>query len=186
MTDITRAKIDNQAIDNQAGDTPEVDGATFRRVLGHYPTGVCVVAASDGEGRSTGLTVGSFTSVSLAPPLIAFCPDRRSRSWARMRSADAFAVNILASDQEPLCRRFSQTGEDKLAGIAHRRSPGGAPLLDGVVAWIECTLEAEHPAGDHLIVIGRVSALQVERTVHPLLFFRGGYGDFAPFGPEQA
>jgi flavin reductase (DIM6/NTAB) family NADH-FMN oxidoreductase RutF len=160
-----------------------IGGDVFRRVLGHYPTGVCIVAALDADGQGGGLTIGSFTSVSLDPPLVAFCPDRKSRSWARIRSAPAFAVNILASDQETLCRRFSAATEDKLAGVAHRRSPLGAPLLDGVVAWIECVLEAEHEAGDHFIVVGRVSALAVERAVHPLLFFRGGYGDFAPFVP---
>lgn len=164
---------------------PATDAATFRRVLGHYPTGVCIVAGVDGDGQGAGLTVGSFTSVSLEPPLIAFCPDRRSRSWARLRTASAFAVNILASDQESLCRRFAAATGDRLSGIGHRPSPGGAPVLDGIVAWIECTLEAEHEAGDHFIVVGRVTAMQIERTVHPLLFFRGGYGDFSPFAPER-
>lgn len=162
----------------------DIDGTTFRRVLGHYPTGVCVVTAIDAEGRCAGFTVGSFTSVSLAPPLIAFCPDKRSRSWARIRSADAFAVNILANDQEALCRRLSTVSEDKMVSVAHHPSPAGAPVLDGVVAWIECTLEAEHEAGDHFIAVGRVSALSIERAAHPLLFFRGGYGDFAPFAPQ--
>ena len=164
----------------------QIDPGAFRRVLGHYPTGVCVVAAFDPHGQSAGFVVGSFTSVSLDPPLIAFCPDRRSRSWPRIREARAFSVNILASDQQDLCRRFSRPGDDKLAGVAHTLSPGGAPVLDGVVAWIDCTLEAEHEAGDHSIVVARVHALGTVRAIRPLLFFRGEYGDFAPFGPEEA
>ena len=162
-------------------DAPVIDAATFRRVLGHYPTGVCVVTAFDRDGQGAGFVVGSFTSVSLDPPLVAFCPDRRSRSWPRIRTASAFAVNILASDQHGECRRFSTPGDDKLSGASYTLSPGGAPLLDGIVAWLECTLEAEHEAGDHSIAVARVTTLRVERAAHPLLFFRGGYGDFAPF-----
>lgn len=157
----------------------EFDGATFRRVMGHYPTGVCVVTAFDPDGSPTGMVVGSFTSVSLDPPLVAFFPARSSTSWPRIEQAGRFCVNVLASDQQHLCGQFSAKGSDKFAGVSHRLSLLGSPILDGVVAWIDCTLEAVHEAGDHYIVLGRVKALEVDRPGKPLLFFQGAYGEFA-------
>lgn len=154
------------------------DSATFRRVLGHYPTGVCVVTAVEADGAPTGMVVGSFTSVSLDPPLVAFFPDRKSTSWPRIEKVGKFCVNVLGSDQQPLCRQFAASGTDKFAGVSHRVSANGSPILDGVVAWIDCTLDVVHEAGDHYIVLGRVVALEVERPTSPLLFFQGGYGAF--------
>ncbi len=159
---------------------PVIDGATYRQVLGHYPTGVCVVTASEPEGSSVGMVVGSFTSVSLDPPLVAFFPDRSSTSWPRIERARRFCVNVLSSDQRDLCRRFSAKGDDKFAGLSHRHSANGSPVLDDVVAWIDCTLDAVHEAGDHFIVLGRVQELDVVSPEKPLLFFRGGYGNFEP------
>lgn len=159
-----------------------IDGATFRKVLGHYPTGVCVVTAVGADGAPCGLAVGSFTSVSLAPPLVAFFPDKGSSSWPRIAAAGRFCVNVLGSHQEALCRRFATRGQDKFAGVSHRLSSGGSPILDDVIAWIDCSLHAVHEAGDHYIVLGRVIELDVERPDRPLLFFRGKYGVFAPLG----
>ncbi|MDO7842830.1 flavin reductase family protein [Sphingomonas immobilis] len=160
--------------------TTSFDDASFRRVLGHYPTGVCIITAVEAAGTPTGMVVGSFTSVSLDPPLVAFFPDRKSSSWARIQGAGRFCVNVLAVDQEPLCRRFSAKGViDKFEGVSHRVSPNGSPILDDVVAWIDCDLEAIHEAGDHHIVLGRVVALEVESPGRPLLFFQGSYGAFA-------
>jgi len=159
------------------------DSGTFRRVLGHYPTGVCVVTAVEDSQAPTGMVVGSFTSVSLDPPLVAFFPAKNSQSWPRIEKAGKFCVNILASDQKPLCQQFSvKGGDDKFAGVTHRVSANGSPILDGVVAWIDCQLEAVHEAGDHYIVLGRVIALEVETPGKPLLFFQGGYGEFAHLG----
>lgn len=155
------------------------DSATFRRVLGHYPTGVCVVTAVDAEDAPIGMVVGSFTSVSLDPPLVAFFPAKSSGSWPRIETIGRFCVNVLASDQLPLCRQIAAPGPDKFAGIAHRVSANGSPILDDVVAWIDCTLEAVHEAGDHFIVLGRVVALEVDRPGLPLLFFQGSYGEFS-------
>lgn len=159
--------------------TASFDNAAFRRVLGHYPTGVCVVTAVDDGGAPVGMVVGSFTSVSLDPPLVAFFPDKRSKSWPLIEGAGAFCVNVLASDQRDLCRQFATSGADKFAGISHRVSANGSPILDDVVAWIDCTLDAVHEAGDHYIVLGRVVALEVDRPSSPLLFFQGGYGVFS-------
>jgi len=159
---------------------PVIDAAVYRRVLGHYPTGVCVVTAMLEDGKRAGMVVGSFTSVSLNPPLVGFFPDVSSSSWPQIEAAGKFCVNILASDQKDLCRRFSAKGEDKFAGLSHRVSANGSPVLDGVVAWIDCTLDKVHEAGDHYIVLGLVQELDIIRPEQPLLFFRGGYGSFAP------
>lgn len=164
-------------------DTPApIDAALFRRILGHYPTGVCVITARDADGAASGMVVGSFTSVSLDPPLVAFFPDKGSSSWPRIEKTGRFCVNILGEEQGDLCRRFASKIENKFEGVSHRLSDAGLPILDGVVAWIDCTLEAVHEAGDHYIVLGRVRALDSDHPdARPLLFFRGGYGGFAPF-----
>jgi flavin reductase (DIM6/NTAB) family NADH-FMN oxidoreductase RutF len=163
---------------------PEIDGTTFRRVLGHYPTGVCVVTAVEPDGASAGMIVGSFTAVSLDPPLVAFFPDKSSTSWPLIARAGKFCVNVLASDQQELCRRFAAKGGDKFAGVSHRLSTNGSPIIDDVVAWIDCTLDAVHEAGDHFIVLGRVRELDIARADQPLLFFRGQYGNFVAL-PDQ-
>lgn len=162
----------------------------FRTILGHYPTGVVVVTALDGAENPIGMTVGSFTSVSLDPPLIGFLPTRDSRSFGRLRGATSFCVNVLAADQEWLCRRFATSAkgpvDDRWAGVAWSASPSGAPVLDRVVAWIDCTLASITEAGDHFFVLGRVEELQVVRPVQPLLFFQGGYGRFVPLSRTGA
>jgi 3-hydroxy-9,10-secoandrosta-1,3,5(10)-triene-9,17-dione monooxygenase reductase component len=155
-----------------------VDGARYRHVLGHYPTGVCIVTAMERNGVATGMVVGSFTSVSLEPPLVAILPGRRSTTWPRLAAVGKFCVNVLASDQLPLCKQFAMSGDRKFAGISHRLSSNGSPILDGVIAWIQCDLHAVYEAGDHTIVLGRVTDLEVQKRGEPLLFFRGGYGTF--------
>lgn len=162
-----------------AAATGPVDGATFRRVLGHYPTGVCVVTAIDPYGAAVGMVVGSFTSVSLKPPLVAFFPDKSSSSWPRIESAGRFCVNVLASDQNSLCGRFASKVPDKFAGIAFSLSANGSPVLTDVVAWIDCNLYAVHEAGDHFIALGEVVGLETMREAQPMLFFQGKYGEFS-------
>lgn len=156
-----------------------IDARGFRTVLGHFPTGVCVVTAIDADGTPIGMAVGSFTSVSLDPPLVAFLPDRSSTTFPRIRDAASFCVNVLAADQEPVCRAFASRGIDKFATVSWRPAPSGAPILDGVVAWIDCVPDTLHEAGDHYICIGRVTDLAVENPTLPLLFFQGGYGAFS-------
>lgn len=159
--------------------TTTIDGAEFRRILGHYPTGVCAVTAIH-EGRPIGMVVGSFTSVSLDPPLVAFFPDRKSSSWPKIEASGRFCVNVLAGHQLDVCRALASKADDKFASVPHRFSDAGLPIIDGVVAWIDCDLHAVHEAGDHFIAIGRVHSLANEHPHSPLLFFRGGYGSFAP------
>jgi len=160
---------------------PGFDAARFRQVLGQYPTGVVVVTALAPTGEPIGMTVGSFTSVSLDPPLVAFLPDKGSSSWSALRQAgDRFCVNVLDARQEEVCRAVATRKNDKFADIAWAPSPGGSPVIEGAVAWIDCTREQVHDAGDHDIVVGRVRDLDLGEGDSPLLFFRGGYGSFTP------
>jgi len=152
----------------------------FRQVLGQYPTGVCVVTATPSEGPSAGMVVGSFTSVSLDPPLVAFLPDRSSSTWPRIQGAGKFCVNILGADQESICRNFASKAADKFEGQSYRMSALGSPILENAVAWMDCEIDSVTEAGDHYIVVGLVRDLQIERGGLPLLFFQGGYGRFSP------
>lgn len=165
-------------IEPSADSLPAFDSARFRQVLGHFPTGVTVVTAVS-EGMPVGLAVGSFCSVSLAPPLVAFCPARSSSSWPRIEAAGVFCVNVLNEDQEDVCRTFATKGTDKFQGVGWHPAAGGSPVLNDVLAWIDCDIHDVHDGGDHLIVVGRVRELEVADERGPLLFFRGGYGRMA-------
>ncbi len=153
------------------------DSAKYRQVLGHFPTGVTVITAAP-DGTPVGMAVGSFASVSLDPPLVAFFAGQGSSSWPRIQTAGSFCVNILADDQEAVSRRFASKEEDKFAGLGWSPAGSGSPLLEGVLAWIDCDIESVTEAGDHVCVMGRVRELEVAHDGAPLLFFRGGYGRF--------
>jgi 3-hydroxy-9,10-secoandrosta-1,3,5(10)-triene-9,17-dione monooxygenase reductase component len=156
------------------------DEARFRQVLGHFCSGVTVITGTDG-GAPVGLTVQSFTSLSLDPPLVIFCPARSSTSWERMRAAGVFCVNVLDEGQEAVCRAFASRGEDKFTGIGWSPAAGtGSPVLADVLAWVDCRVEHEHDGGDHSIVVGRVVDLGLGPDGRPLLFYRGGFGRFEP------
>jgi flavin reductase (DIM6/NTAB) family NADH-FMN oxidoreductase RutF len=156
--------------------SPE-EQARFRQVLGHFPTGVTVVTGAAADGP-VGMAVGSFFSVSLEPPLVGFCPGKSSGSWPQIEATGSFCVNILADDQEDVCRTFAMRGDDKFSSIGWSKAPTGAPLLDDVLAWIDCDVEAVHDAGDHYLVVGAVRQLEIGHEGKPLVFFRGGYGSF--------
>lgn len=155
--------------------SPTVHPSEYRRVLSHYPTGVVVISAIADDGQPAGLAVGSFTSVSLDPPLVAFLPDRSSTSFPRIRTSSSFCANILGAHQQDVCRVFATRGADKFAQIGWRPAPSGSPVLDGVVAWIDCEFHDIHEAGDHYIVLGLVRHLEAHGG-EPLAFVRGGYG----------
>ena len=163
----------------------QIDGARFREVLGSYPTGVAIVTCTDAYGVPAGMVIGTFTSVSLDPPLIGYLPMKTSRTFARMRGAPTFCVNILAADQESVCQHFASPAEDKFAGLAWHPSPAGNPILDGVVAWIDCDYASVTEIGDHYSVLGGVLDMRLERDTAPLLFFQRGYGRFTT-GPLVA
>ena len=176
------ARLDSRTGDGAARRAPGWGSDADRRlrtVLGHFPTGVVVVTAVDADGQPAGMTAGTFTSVSLDPPLVAFLAARPSSSYRRIRTSGSFCINVLSADQEPVCRTFAAPGNEKFTGIGWQPAGSGSPLLDGVVAWIDCDIETIHEAGDHDIVIGRVRELDVASGELPLLFFRGGYGQFA-------
>jgi flavin reductase (DIM6/NTAB) family NADH-FMN oxidoreductase RutF len=161
-----------------ADTSPSIDSARFRQVLGHFPTGVTVITARTADGP-VGLCVGSFASVSLEPPLVAFCAGNNSTSWPRIQEAGHYCVNILAEDQEDIARVFAGKGQDKFAGLGWRPAVAtGAPVLAGVLAWIECRIDAVHEAGDHWVVVGRVLDLEIGHEGGPLVFFRGGFGRY--------
>ncbi len=151
----------------------------FRRVLGHFATGVTILTTCDADGRPTGLTASAFCSVSLDPPLILVCVDHKSQSYPAIRDSGRFAVNILRDAQEAVSRRFATTRLDKFEGLAYRMSPGGLPLLDDALARLECRTVSAHVEGDHTIFVGRVEATHVD-TGQPLLYFRGQYQRLAP------
>jgi flavin reductase (DIM6/NTAB) family NADH-FMN oxidoreductase RutF len=154
------------------------DAAKFRQVLGHFPTGVTVVTAAPDTGP-VGMAVGSFCSVSLDPPLVGFFPARTSSSFPGIEAAGSFCVNILAADQEDVCRRFASKDDDKFVGLGWKPASSGSPLLDGVLAWIDCDIDSVTAAGDHVCVLGAVRYLEVVHDGSPLVFFRGGYGRFS-------
>ncbi|MES2491935.1 MAG: flavin reductase family protein [Pseudomonadota bacterium] len=158
----------------------KIEAAEFRQVLGNYPTGVTVITAMDADGRPCGLVVGTFTSVSLDPPLVGFLPDKRSSSWPAVEQAGQFCVNILAADQTDLCRKVSVSGPDKFAGVEYTLSAHNLPILTGAMVSIQCKLESVTEAGDHWFVLGRVLGLEAHRDdADPMLFFRGKYGSFS-------
>jgi 3-hydroxy-9,10-secoandrosta-1,3,5(10)-triene-9,17-dione monooxygenase reductase component len=153
------------------------DPATFRTVLGHFATGIAIVTATDAEGP-VGMACNSFTSVSLDPPLVLFCAAKDSSTFPRIQSAGHWAANFLAEDDEQLCRLFAQKDVDRFAHAAYHVGASGAPILDQALAFVDCVTEAEHDAGDHIIVVGRVLELGYATEGKPLLFYRGGYGRF--------
>jgi 3-hydroxy-9,10-secoandrosta-1,3,5(10)-triene-9,17-dione monooxygenase reductase component len=155
---------------------PVSDSADLRRVLGHVPTSVAVVTAG-GRSGPAGMTVGSFTSVSLEPPLIAFFVDRSSSTWPRLYESDHFGVNVLGHNQSQMCRAFSRRAQDRFEGVAWHESARGVPLLEDAIVSLECTRVKVDVLGDHFQVIGRVDSLELRASHPPLIFLRGGFVD---------
>lgn len=150
----------------------------FRRALGHFAAGVTVVTACGKENQPAGITVTAFSSLSLDPPLVLVCIDRRAYLHKFLSPGAPFVVNLLAADQEALSRRFASRGPDQFDGIGYTLNADGVPLLKDVLAAVECRSVAEHEAGDHSIFVGEVQNASV-REGKPLLYFRGGYRELA-------
>ncbi len=148
----------------------------FRDVLGRFATGVTVVTGLL-DGRPFGLTCQSFTSVSLDPPLVLFCPARTSRAWPLIQRSGHFCANILAADQEDVSRTMASRGADKFADVDWSPSEvTGSPVLAGTLGYVDATVVSVHEAGDHFVVVGRVLDLRAADDTRPLLYFRGDYG----------
>ena len=162
-------------------DVIEIDPADFRKVLGAFPTGVTVIAAI-ADGVPSGLAVGSFFSVSLEPPLVGFCVTKNSSSWAKIKDAGHFVVNVLGESQDGVSNLFASKAEDKFEGIDWSPAVAtGGPRLEGTLAHIDCTHYATYDGGDHDIIVGRVQHLELDREEDgPLIFFKSKYGKIAP------
>ncbi|MFG1497867.1 flavin reductase family protein [Saccharospirillum sp. HFRX-1] len=156
-----------------------VEPLQFREALGHFASGITVIT-SQHEDEPVGFTCQSFYSVSMEPPLVSFSVMSRSLSYPKIRRAGRFAVNILSGDQQSISNQFAQRGNDKWRDVDWQRSPLGNPLIAGSLHWLDCEIHTEHAAGDHLIVLGEVKALNLnEPASEPLLYFKGQYRSLA-------
>lgn len=156
-----------------------IEAERFRQVLGYYPTGVSAITAMGDGDVPLGLIVGSFSSVSLDPPLVGFLPGKGSSTWPKIEKTGHFCVNVLASDQQEVCRQLTGKGDNKFAEVEYTVSNHNLPTIAGALATIECRLHSVTDAGDHFFVLGRVLHLDALREADPMLFFRGRYGGFA-------
>ena len=151
----------------------------FRRVLGHFASGVTVVTTLDVDGRPAGLTASAVASVSLDPPLVLVCVAHTSQSYPHFHTHGRFAVNILASDHEHLARRFASASgaAEKFEGTGYRPGTFGLPILKDALAELECTIVHAYPAGDHTIFVGQVDAAECrgDAGLEPLLYYRGRF-----------
>ncbi|WP_353940578.1 flavin reductase family protein [Streptomyces sp. HUAS MG91] len=167
-------------LDFPAPASGRIDPDEFRAALGRFTTGVVAVTALHGiDSTPAGVVVNSFTSVSLDPALVLFCMARTSSSWPKIRTAERYCVNILGKNQREISTRLASPGGDKFRGLSWSTTPTGAPVLDGTPAWLECSTEAEYPAGDHDVVVARVHRIGGHGADAPLVFYRGAYGRLA-------
>lgn len=151
-----------------------VGSQEFREALGRFATGVAVVTAQTEEGEAVGVTVNSLTSVSLDPPLVLICLDRKMTAIEAFSRGQHFAINVLAENQQALSERFAFRRHSGFEGVAFETWNGGCPVIDGCVANLECSRFEVHSGGDHLIVVGRVERIRTSDR-KPLLYFRGDY-----------
>jgi flavin reductase (DIM6/NTAB) family NADH-FMN oxidoreductase RutF len=151
-----------------------IDRSQLRHVMGHFATGVTVITTRDIDGKPNGFTANAVCSVSLTPPLLLVCVDKRAESHPALERSRLFAVNVLSLGHEEMSRRFAVSGGDKFVDVPHRSGVTGAPILDGVLAAVECRVVAVHEGGDHTIYVGEVANLESAEG-DPLLFFRGQY-----------
>lgn len=158
-----------------------VDSLSFRRALGQFASGVTVVTSRGADGEPLALTVSSFCSVSLHPPLVLVCLDRRSDTNDGLRDTRHFAVNVLSEEQEGVSRRFASPGRGKLDGFAFLEGRHGLPLVPGALAHVQCRVHSRHEEGDHLVWVGEVIALAAHPG-RPLLYHAGTYHALGPGG----
>jgi 3-hydroxy-9,10-secoandrosta-1,3,5(10)-triene-9,17-dione monooxygenase reductase component len=166
----------NQRAHDPKGSVMElVSMNVMKDIVGHFASGVVAVTGMEG-GLPIGFTCQSFVSLSLDPPLISICPAATSTTWPRLRELGRFCVNVLSEEQQDLSATFARSGINRFASVHWRMSPAGAPLLEGVCAWLDCELWREYDGGDHTIVVGRVDGMGTGPARRPLLFHRGRYG----------
>lgn len=156
-----------------------IDAREFRDALGRFGTGVTIITGLDATGVPAGMTASSFTSVSLNPPLVLFCPSRSAESFDALALGGSFVVNVLSEDQQLLSNRFARPGQEKWQGMEFDTWDSGVPVLRGCLANIECDTHAVHDGGDHAVVIGRVRRMVYAVSGRPLLYFSGSYAGLA-------
>lgn len=159
--------------------TPFVETSYYRRILGHFATGVTVITSID-HGQPIGFTVTSFSSVSLEPALISFCAGNSLTTWPRIEEAGIFCVNILSDKQKEVYGVFSREGGAHFQATEYHQSASGVPILANVLVWIECSVVAIYSAGDHVIVLGRVHDMEAVKEGKPLILYKGTLGTFEP------
>ncbi|GAA4674098.1 flavin reductase family protein [Gordonia humi] len=164
--------MDSNTIEATAPDTVREH---FREALSHFGSGVVVITAIDPTGEPVGMTVGSFTSISLEPPLVGFFAAHTSTTLPRVLGGGTFCVNVLSETQHDLARAFARSGTAKFAGVEWTPGVGGAPRLAGAHAWIDATIDVRHTIGDHELIVGAVDGLLVPRTSDPLVFHRSTF-----------
>lgn len=152
----------------------QVDPTTLRSTMAHVPTGVAVVTAASPDGP-VGLTVGSFVSASLDPPLLGFLVQHTSTSWPLIAPLDRFCVNVLGEDAADVGQAFARKGGDKFGGVSWQPGPSGVPILSGATAWFQCRPAGIHEAGDHLFVLGEIDTMSVDADIRPLIFCHGRF-----------
>lgn len=159
-----------------------VTGEEFRAALSHWASGVAIVTAAAGD-RIHGMTVSAFSSVSLDPPLVLVCADKSSNTLGVIDEGGVFAANLLAADQQGLSNRFASKKDEhrRFEGLAWRKGVTGAPILPGALAVLDCRVVAAHDAGDHVIYVGRVEAVEIARG-EPLVYYAGMYRGLAGHG----
>lgn len=158
-----------------------IDPHTYRSVMGLWPTGVCVVSGRDAEGVDYGMVIGSFTSVSMEPPLVAFCPQKSSTSWQAMRQGSHLCINVLSEFQTDICWRFSAGDiQGRFANVAISRNPESVARIDECSAWMDVRVEREIEAGDHWIVLCRVQSMQRGSNELPMSFVKGRLSKSTP------
>lgn len=157
---------------------PSLEATHYRHVLSHFATGVTVITSSY-QGQPVGFTVNSFCSVSLEPMLVSFCASNSSGTWPLIKAAGNFCVNILSENQREVCATFTRKGAaDRFLQTNYRLSASGLPVINGILAWIECSIETVLPAGDHVIVLGQVYNLERVADNNPLVWSKGRFGTF--------
>ena len=171
------------ALDRKIVHGPAFDPRAFRDTLGHYASGITIISGIDKDGP-IGFTCQSFYSVSTEPPLVSFSVMTNSTTYPRLREAGKFVVNVLAHDQHTVSNQFARKGTDKWAGIEWSPTATGNPVIADTLMWLDCDIWAEHEAGDHYIVIGRVNEMSPAswHKEEPLLYFKGMYRHLRELG----
>jgi len=155
----------------------EIDPRTFRKAMGCFATGVTVATVRAADGRLGGLTISSFTSVSLDPPLVLFCLDKKASDLEAFRAGSHFAIHVLRAEQRELSIHFASSKADKWAGIAQTPGIDGTPILSHCLAVYQCKTERIHDEGDHIVLIGRIVKLDYDTGGQPLVYYRGNYAE---------